>query len=299
MGLFDAIFGSDEQTVTQQLPAFLEAALQDNIDTANFLTDPFLQTQPTAAVAGFSPDQLAAFDALRPVVDQQLGKIYGGGMALDLARDFQAPQVGYANSYDNLSPYVNQYDAMVRDDVLNELDSRYADDMARMDRQAAAASPFGGSRSGLMSSRVSENYQRDRARQANLLSQQSFDKAMQYSSQDKARDLQAQLANQNAAFKQANTQLNAINTGGQAQTRRLNDNLSALQALMSSGGQQQGLFQQSLDTPFNMLNFNAGIASGTPYGATTTTSGGGGGLLGGLSGLGTAASGIADFAGIF
>lgn len=86
-----------------------------------------------------------------------------------------------------------------------------------------------------------------------------------------------QMAMQNGAWQQQSNLFNASQPFQAAQLQnQLNQTpwqqqLQALQALFSAGGQQQQLAQQSLNVPFNMLNVLAGVVPGATGSSSTST----------------------------
>lgn len=201
--------------------------------------------------AGFTPDQLASFDATR-------GAVASGNEMLGQARDiaggvggFQAPQVDYqdagtfqAGPASLLDPTAGQVSAgtgpggyqAYMDPYLNDVVSGSLGDIERARReaqqqtrsQAAAAGAFGGSRSGVAEALTNRDYGSLAARTAAGLRSTGFNTALGFNQADQNRALQAGIANQNTAAQVglanqgARNQLNLFNAGQQQQGAQFN-----------------------------------------------------------------------------
>jgi hypothetical protein len=167
---------------------------------------------------------------------------------------------------------------------------------------AARASAFGGSRQGVSEGVAASEAARGVGDLSAQLRAQGFQQAQGIMSQDQARALQADLANQAAGLQGGQLNLQAAdqmgNLAGLAQQSRLAD----LGVLSGIGEQQQGMQQRLLDeqyarfleernAPIEGLNLRLAATSATPYGKTETRTGPGPqGPNALMTGLGAAAS---------
>lgn len=220
--------GSKSQTTEVKLPAWVEAASQENYNFAKDVANQPYQPYMGSTVAGFSPLQNAAFDygannigAYQGVYDNAIGMAAMSGNS-------QTPwvQAGTVNSQNiqndwrsyvpnsidanqanvtaqtfkdaNVADYMNPYLDQVEKYALENLQSGTQMGLNKIGDQAAAAGAFGGSRQGVQEGSLMG----DAARRAGELSAnvraQGYDRALQQITGDQNRNMQGQLANQAA-----------------------------------------------------------------------------------------------------
>jgi len=220
--------GSKTQTSEVKLPAWVEAASQENYNFAKDVANQPYQPYGGNMVADFSPDQYAAFDygrnnigAYQGVYDNAIGMASSAGNSATPwvqnqnvdASTIQNNWRGYVpNSIDanqanvtaqkftdaNVADYMNPYLDQVESYALQNLQSGTQQGLNKIGDQAAAAGAFGGSRQGVQEGALMG----DSAKRAGELSAnvraQGYDRALQQITGDQNRAMQASLANQAA-----------------------------------------------------------------------------------------------------
>ena len=220
--------GSKTQTSEVKLPAWVEAASQENYNFAKDVANQPYQPYTGNTVAGFSPDQYGAFDYARNNIGAYQG-VYDGaiGMAANAgnsatpwvsASSVSAP--GIQNDWSkyggipidanqanvtaqtfkdaNVADYMNPYLDQVEKYSLQNLQAGTQQGLNKIGDQAAAAGAFGGSRQGVQEGALMG----DAAKRAGELSAniraQGYDRALQQITGDQNRQMQGALANQAA-----------------------------------------------------------------------------------------------------
>lgn len=183
-------------------------------------------------VAGFTPDQLAAFEATRNIVGSS-GALASltptltlGGVAssLDLAQ--RLPDV-------NIQEYMSPYTQAVLDPAIRDIEERAARRRLELGQQAARTGSFGGSRQAIAESELERGTQRTIGEESARLRQQAYNQALQQFREDQQRIPQLY----SGALGQLGTGL--AQTGGRLATEA--------QPLLNIGGMQQALGQQNLN----------------------------------------------------
>jgi hypothetical protein len=189
-----------------------------------------------ARVAGFSPDQLRAFEATRGLFESGMGYDPMAGLA-GLA---QAPTPSLLQT--DIGAYQSPYTQQVIDTTLGDI--RRQQDIAQRKAQEGAirAGAFGGSRSAIMEAEATRPYIQEAARTAAGLRQAGYGQALGAAQSD----LERQMATR----------------GFQ---RGVLGDISSLQAgrlglLGGIGAQQQALQQRGLDVPYQ--EFQRALAYG-------------------------------------
>lgn len=243
-------------------------------------------------VAGFTPDQLAAFEGQRGLFEQA-GRFDPGAFRQSLLEQ-QAPQFADPRRIQarslldvDLGAYQSPYQQQVIDLAMQDIQRQ--EDIARGGAQERAirAGAFGGSRSAILEGEATRPYIEQKARTAADLRQRGFEQAARLAEADIARSMRAQefdisgeadVARQRAAAGLAQQQFQAGLLGGQERAQQ-----QALAGLLGIGGLQQALQQQALGAarsefdralqyPFQQFGLLSQAVSGMPSGQTTTSS---------------------------
>lgn len=298
------------QTVTQrtEIPAWLEDVTRENIARADALSNRPYQPYMGPTIAGFAPEQEAAFQytqagigATQPVF----------GQAIQTASDVSQynPMGVTAPNFlqGNIGAYMNPYIENVENAALSRLQGATQMAVNRIGDQALAARAFGGSRQGIAEGVALGEAARSAGELSANLRSQGFGQAAQLLQTDQQRALQAQLANQQAGLAGAQQRLSAAgqlaDLSGEFQRSRQLD-----AALLENIGQQRQAqqqaaldeayrrFQEQQNYPIEMLNLRLGATSATPYSTTSTGTQfvpRGNAFLQGLGAVGSAATGAA------
>lgn len=243
-------------------------------------------------VAGFTPDQLAAFEGQRGLFEQA-GRFDPGAFRQSLLEQ-QAPQFADPRRIQarslldvDLGAYQSPYQQQVIDLAMQDIQRQ--EDIARGGAQdrAIRAGAFGGSRSAILEGEATRPYIEQKARTAADLRQRGFEQAARLAEADILRDVRAQefdisgeaeAARRRAAAGLSQQQFQAGLLGGQERAQQ-----QALAGLLGIGGLQQGLQQQALTSargeferalqyPSQQLGFLTQAINKMPFGQTVTGS---------------------------
>ena len=246
-----------QTTQTQQLDPAQQAMLREVYGQGRALAAQPFVPYTGARVAGFSPDQLRAFQATRGLFET--------GMQYDpmagLAGLAQAPAPSLLQT--DISAYQSPYTQQVIDTTLGDI--RREQDIAQRRAQESAirAGAFGGSRSAIMEAEATRPYVEQAARTAAGLREAGFSQALGAAESDIARQMATR--------------------GFQ---RGVLGDISSLQAgrlglLGGIGAQQQMLQQRALDVPYQefqrALSYGPqqlgllSAAAGQPFATSKTT----------------------------
>jgi len=299
-----------QQTVsTTELPPWLTAAAQQNIQTAQQIAQTPYQPYTGSVVAGLSPAQLQAFQmaqqnvgSYQPALSAALGAATGA--ANYTPQNVVAPS--FLNS--NIQSYMNPYLAEVEQRATENINRQLAQTQNQIASQAVQSRAFGGSRQGVQEGIAAGEAARAAGDLSAQLRAQAFQQAAALQQADQASAMQAALANQQAGLAGAGLGLQGAgvltNLAGQQQQLGLTD----VGAIGAVGQQQQAqqqaeldaayaAFLQELNYPIQGLNLQLAAVGATPYGQTTTqtTTGGpqGSGLATGIGAAGSFLSGLA------
>jgi hypothetical protein len=283
-------FGVSSSTYTPNPEAM--AAYRRSLSMAENVSSQPFKPYEGQMVAGFSPDQMRAFQATREMQNMAAPYYAAGTAALGQALDYSDPRNFNART---LQQYQNPYQQQVVDATMANLAQLNAQQEQQGRTAAAQRGTFGGS--GEFQGRAEIARQQALANAQTLagLQQSGYQQAVgQYNQQQQ----QAIQTAQNAAYG-----LGQIGSGAQ------NAAMQSIQALLGTGGAQQQMAQQQLTGayqqwlqaqayPYQQAAFYSGIASGIApnMGGTTNTtsfgmgnqqqqqpSGGGGGAGMGMS----------------
>lgn len=236
MSWLSDLFGTGRQTTTQattpQVPPDVEAARKDLLTRAQvFANEPFPRyNQPR--VAGFTPDQLAAFQTTRNIAGQS-GAL--AGLTPELVQQGVAATRGLARTLPevNLQPYMSPYTQAVLDPAIRDIEERAARSRLALGQQAARTGSFGGSRQAIAESELERGTQRNIADVSAQQRALAYNQALQQFREDQTRIPQLYAG----ALGQLGTGL--AQTGSRLATEA--------QPLLNIGGMQQALGQQNLN----------------------------------------------------
>jgi len=231
-----SIFGTGSQTTTTgttpQVPPDVEAARQDLLTRArSFAAEPFPQyTQPR--VAGFTPDQLAGFEATR-ALGQTSGAL--GALTPDLVQQGVAAARGMARALPdvNLSGYMSPYTQAVLDPAIRDIEEKAARERLRLGQQSARVGAFGGSRQAIAESELERGTQREIGDLSARQRAAAYNQAIQQFREDQTRIP--------GLF---STALGQVGTGLAQTSQRFGTEVNPL---LSVGAAEQGLNQRNLD----------------------------------------------------
>jgi hypothetical protein len=225
-----------QATQTQQLSPEQQAMLREVYGQGRALASQPFVPYTGARVAGFSPDQLRAFEATRGLFET--------GMQYDpmsgLAGLAQAPTPSLLQT--DISAYQSPYTQQVIDTTLGDI--RREQDIAQRKAQESAirAGAFGGSRSAIMEAEATRPYIQEAARTAAGLRQAGYGQALGAAESDLARQM-ATRGFQRGLY----GDISSLQTG-------------RLGLLGGIGAQQQMLQQRALDVPYQ--EFQRALAYG-------------------------------------
>jgi hypothetical protein len=231
---FDPETGQTQQT--QQLDPAQQAMLREVYGQGRALAAQPFVPYTGARVAGFSPDQLRAFEATRGLFESGMGYDPMAGLA-GLA---QAPTPSLLQT--DIGAYQSPYTQQVIDTTLGDI--RRQQDIAQRKAQEGAirAGAFGGSRSAIMEAEATRPYIQEAARTAAGLRQAGYGQALGAAESDLERQMRGR-------------QFQAGLLGGlQA------EQAARLGQLGQIGVQQQMLQQRALDVPYQ--EFQRALAYG-------------------------------------
>lgn len=235
-GFLGDLFGLGRPTTTTNTaatsPPDVEAARKDLLGRAQAVAaEPYARyTQPR--IAGFTPDQLAGFEAARGVA-----RTSGGLSELtpELTREGVAATRGLAQRLPDvdIEEYMSPYVEGVLDPAIRDIEEKAQRERLRLGQQAARTGAFGGSRQAILESELERGTQRTIGEESARQRQQAYNNALQ----------QFRLDQQNipALYQGA---LGQLSTGLQQTAGRLGTEVNPLLAI---GGAQQQLGQQNLD----------------------------------------------------
>ena len=317
------------QTVTQQtqIPAWLEGVTRENIARADAISNQPYQPYTGQLIAGFAPEQEAAFQyaaggvgQTQPYFNAAMNQTAAG---LNYQPSSVAPGSVTAQNFlqGDVGAYMNPYITNVENAALSRLEGATQQAVNRLGDQALAARAFGGSRQGIAEGVALGEAARSAGELSANLRSQGFNQAAALMQADQARALQAGQFNVQQAL-QAQQLNQAAGLQGQQlrnQTAGALSNLGAASqaarqldtgVLQNIGAQRQAMNQAALDEayarfqeqrnyPIEMLNLRLGATSATPYSTSQTGTQfvpRGNSFLQGIGAFGSAASGVAALA---
>lgn len=263
-----------KQTVETTLPAFQQQQYQDIYQQAKGLAQqPFIPyTGPQ--VAGFSPDELRAFEAQRT----RFGQAQAFDPFAQRQQLMQQPAPSLLGA--DISAYRSPFEQQVVDVALGDIQRQADIAQQRAQEQAIRAGAFGGSRGAILEAEAARPYAEQVARVAPQLRQAGFEQAQRAAESDIERQLRQQ-------------QFQAGLIGQQEQAQR-----AAVSGLLGTGAQQRALqqqalgaargeFQRALQYPYQQFGLLSQAISGIPsmQGQVSRGTAGSADILGGLGSL--------------
>jgi hypothetical protein len=236
MSILSDIFGFGKQTSTNttapQVPADVEAARKDLLSRAQTLAaEPFPRyNQPQ--VAGFTPDQLAAFQTTRNLAAQS-GAL--GALTPELVQEGVTAARGLATTLPqtNLSGYMSPYTQAVLDPAIRDIEERAARTRLALGQQSARTGSFGGSRQAIAESELERGTQRTIGEESARQRAAAYNQALTQFREDQQR-IPALYAG-------------ALGQLGTGLTQTSNRLAAEAQPLLNIGSLQQALGQRNLD----------------------------------------------------
>jgi len=230
------VLGTGKQTSTTtstpQVPPDVEAARKDLMERARaYANEPFpLYNQPR--VAGFTPDQLAAFEAARGL-GAESGAL--GALTPDLVEEGVAAARDLAQRLPDvdIQEYMSPYTQGVLDPAIRDIEERAARERLRLGQQSARTGSFGGSRQAISEAELERSTQRNIGEESARQRAQAYNQAIQQFREDQTRIPGLY----STAIGQVGAGLNQVRD-------RFGTEVNPL---LQIGGQQQGLNQRNLD----------------------------------------------------
>ena len=304
--------GSGQQTMVSktEYPQWVQDAGQKNLAASYQVSANMLGPYQGSRVAGMTNDQLANINSLQ----QNVGM---SQPALSAAQAGAANVMGYnpamANagqlSNTDLSSYMNPFTQNVINSGLGALDVQRQQALNQVGDQAVKTGAFGGSRQGISEGVTNAGAAQQAGNLASQLQMQNFTQAQGAATNDINRNLQAQLANQQAGLSGAGLNLQGANALGQLGTQAQQNFLGGTASAMSAQDQiqqqqqaqlaaQQQQYTEQQQFPLQQLQIPLQALGATPYGNTQSQTGPGPQSNGLATGLGAAAS-VASIAAAF
>jgi hypothetical protein len=243
-GFFGDLFGTGSRanttttTQTPSLPATVESARNDLLGRAQaFAAEPYAQYrtatgQAIPRVAGFTPDQLAAFDTARNLAGTS-GAL--GALTPGLTSEAITAARGLATTLPetNISAYMSPYTEGVIDPMIRAIEERAARQRLELGQQSARTGSFGGSRQAIAESELERGTQRNIAETTAAERAKAYNQALEQFRKDQA--------NIPELYKGA---LGSLSTGLAQTASRLGTEFSPVLQVGSAG---QALDQANLD----------------------------------------------------
>ncbi len=300
--------GTQQSTVKNEtvLPQWVQDAGQQNYQMAQGVSQNLLKPYTGQRVADMTQGQQADIAALQ----QNVGSTNPAfASAQQTAAGLQGYQPGMVNpgflSGMDLSSYMNPYTQNVIGSGLQGIEMQRQMAQNQNADMAIKNKAFGGSRFGIQEGVTNAGAARQAGDLASGLMNQNFMQAQSAAQGDLARNLQGQLANQQAGLSGANLNLNAANALGnlaqQGQTSFLQGASAGLAGQESVQQNQQAqldaqrqLYTENQQYPVQQLQLMLQSLGMTPYGQNTsqTTTGPGPSSNGLLQGAGAASAGV-------
>jgi hypothetical protein len=266
---FSADHKDTSGTSTSTLDPRTADVLFGNVAQAQSLAATPYQPYSGSLVAGFTPTQQQAQDALASMAGNQVGAAPLQS-AINTAQGVAGyhPQMVSAQTISaqpltgvDLSGYMNPYTSQVIDTTMAGLARQSQIQDANDAARATAARAFGGSRSAVLQNLDRESASRTAASTLAGLNQSNFTQAQNAAQADLARGLsasqsnqsaalQAALGNQNAGLQAQGMNLNAANALAGYGNDQLNQALQRAGALSTAGNAQQQNQQDQLNAAY-------------------------------------------------
>ena len=271
----------DNETVSRvEYPSWVNKQAQENIDYANKLAMRPYQPNPWQALAGFTPEQEAAYQGI--VAQQGAYKpwLQQGASPAAMIAGSMAPSAQMVGQY--MDPYTQQ----VIDTTATDIERARQSQIGGIRDSAHAARAFGGDRQAIAENAANRAAAETTASTSAQLRSAGYQNAMEAARSDLAMqlgagDALARLAQQGQGMDYSD--LGALEQAGAARQGQLQSQLDL----------EAGKWQQAWQYPQDMLNMRMTALGMTPYGSSTTATGPAQSRNTGAGVLGGAASGAA------
>lgn len=272
------------QTVVNktELPQWVQDAAQKNLNAAYQVAGNLMGPYTGPRVAGMTPNQLSNINAIQ-------GNVGSTNPAFALAQGTAADMTGFQPGQVNagslagtdLSSYMNPFTQNVIQSGLNAIDMQRQQALNQIGDQAIKTGAFGGSRQGVQEGITNAASALQAGNLASQLMAQNFGQAQNAATNDINRNLQAQLANQQAGLQGAGVNLaganalgNLADAGQNAFLRGTAAALSGQEAIQNQNQQQlsaaQQLYNEQQQFPIQQLQIPLQALGMTPYGQSST-----------------------------
>jgi hypothetical protein len=282
--------GTNTTTTVNEVPAYVQAAQQNLLGTAQNLTSPFTSYPLNYSVAGFNPDQEMAFDLARVQAQQAYTQppanieSFGSYTAAPASIDFSSlwmntpaltgggqqatAALSDAAQLDagDIQNLFNPYQTSVVDTTTQQLEEANARQLASIRARQAAESAYGGNRGALQESEQNRNFGNTLASTVAGLNYGGWNTAANLGMQNTQLEQQTGLANQQAqqqvalANQMANQQAMLANQANEQLVN--NQNVAAInQALGLNAGYQQQANLFNAQQPFAAAQAQTGLES--------------------------------------
>lgn len=307
MGILDSIFGGGSQEVTQKVkyPSWYTDAAKDNIQFGTNAGSWYAKPYMDNTVAGLTPLQQQMIGNLQNNVGSTNAGFSAAQGGMTNAMNYN-PQMVSSQSFlqGNVGAYMDPYVQNVENQAMGRLNDQRLQSLNQTADAATRAGAFGGSRHGVVEGVTNAESAKAAGDLSANLRSQAYNNATGLMQQDYARNLQAQMANQQAGLSGANLNMQASQGLGALTAAGQDAYLQGVQGAMQGGNMQQQYNQQLLNQsadqynamrqyPVDIYNMRLAALSGTNIPYSQSSSGGGGlasGLMGGLGGALTGAS---------
>lgn len=296
--------GTNTVVQNSQPPQQVMNAYGNVLAQAQALSQQPLQQYGGNMIAGFTPQQLAAFQEINQAQGSALPYINTASQYAGIGAAPVFPNVMQYNS-SNLQNFIDPYTQQVTGSLQNLFNTQNQEQQNQLVGNAISAGAWGGDRASVAQAQLARQQQLAQNPQLAQVLQQGFGQAQQTLSQQQQLQLQGM---EGDAWRAANAAYQFGGLGNQVQSSLLGGASSLLQA----GGLGQQLAQEGLNIPYEQFTaqqaypfqdlswlsqISTGLGSG--MGGTSSTTSPGVSTLGQLGGLGLTGLGIAGQAGAF
>jgi len=245
--------GSKSATSTTSIPKYIEDHHKGIVGLAQQIAAQPYVPYTGDRVAGLTMHQNRASELTQRLAEENPGLDYmrqAHGIATQVG-NYQPQQVRAGSlAGRDLSGYTNPWESHVVQTSLNDLNRFTGQQQLAANARAAAAGAFGGTRQAVMNGEIARGGIDAAARTSAGLRSQGFARAQDLASQDLNRDMQAQLANQQAGLQGAGLNLHAANQMTQNAAATQGYLLRNIGALQQSGALLQMQNQAGMDQKY-------------------------------------------------
>lgn len=231
----------------------------------------------TPRLAGFSPDQVQAFDLAQQGIGSYQPYLDVAGEAALGGYDQGSDLMRRSAQYGDLSRYQNPYQTSVIDTTMAEMRRQQEIQQDKLDAQAALGGAYGGSRHGVAEAETERGHDQNRALMLSQLNQQGYNAAQAAQEAHRNRQYQA-----GAGLGQIGLDTARVSSGIGQLGQQLNQ--GDISTLGATGGLQQQQLQKEYDInynqwldeyqdPFRRASFVSDIQKGIPSSQSTMVAG--------------------------